>query len=106
MSADDLEKYEAELELALYKEYRDLLPMFKYLVETDRRSYLCNEYSITRHDTPAGPWFEIVLKDAWAWDYYRQDRFVSQVKINTANDVNIEDVARLSEKHPLEELER
>jgi hypothetical protein len=30
------------MELALYREYRDVLPMFRYVVETDRRFYLCN----------------------------------------------------------------
>ncbi len=34
MSAEDLERYETEIELQLYKEYRDVLPMFAYVVET------------------------------------------------------------------------
>lgn len=37
MGVEDLEKYEAEMELQLYKEYRDVLPMFKFVVETERR---------------------------------------------------------------------
>jgi hypothetical protein len=37
MSAEDLEQFETDLELALYREYRDVLPMFRYVVETDRR---------------------------------------------------------------------
>ena len=37
MSTDDLEKYEAEMELQLYREYRDVVGIFKYVVETDRR---------------------------------------------------------------------
>ena len=43
MSAEDLERYETEIELQLYKEYRDVLPMFSYVVETERRFYLTNE---------------------------------------------------------------
>ena len=42
MSAEDLERYETEIELQLYKEYRDVLPMFTYVVETERRFYLTN----------------------------------------------------------------
>ena len=42
MSAEDLERYETEIELQLYKEYRDVLPMFSYVVETERRFYLTN----------------------------------------------------------------
>jgi hypothetical protein len=50
MSVEDLEKYEAEMELQLYKEYRDVLPMFKYVVETERRFYLANDVKVeTRH---------------------------------------------------------
>ncbi|MEP7091092.1 MAG: DUF2469 family protein, partial [Nocardioidaceae bacterium] len=43
MSAEDLEKYETEMELHLYREYRDVVGIFKYVVETDRRFYLCNQ---------------------------------------------------------------
>ena len=43
MSAEDLERYETEIELQLYKEYRDVLPMFQYVVETERRFYLTND---------------------------------------------------------------
>ncbi|MDR0847563.1 MAG: DUF2469 family protein, partial [Propionibacteriaceae bacterium] len=46
MSVDDLESYEAESELALYKEYRDVVGIFRYAVETERRFYLCNNYDI------------------------------------------------------------
>ena len=42
MSSEDLERYETEIELQLYKEYRDVLPMFAYVVETERRFYLTN----------------------------------------------------------------
>ena len=37
MSAEDLERYETEIELALFQEYRAVLPMFRYVVETERR---------------------------------------------------------------------
>ena len=30
MSAEDLEKYETEMELTLYKEYRDIVSQFSY----------------------------------------------------------------------------
>src|SRR3546814_6483107 len=42
MSTEDLERYEAEIELQLYKEYKDVAPMFSYVVETERRFYLAN----------------------------------------------------------------
>ena len=40
---EDLERYETEVELQIYREYRDVQPMFKYVVETDRRLYLANK---------------------------------------------------------------
>ena len=46
MSAEDLERYETEIELQLYKEYRDVLPMFSYVVETERRFYLTNQVKL------------------------------------------------------------
>ena len=43
MGEEDLERYETDVELQIYKEYRDVIPMFKYVVETERRFYLANE---------------------------------------------------------------
>jgi hypothetical protein len=34
MSAEDLEQYETDLELALYREYKDVVGIFTYAVET------------------------------------------------------------------------
>lgn len=103
MSAEDLERFETDMELALYREYRDVLPMFRYVVETDRRFYLCNGYKIEHHSSEAGTWFELVLNDAWVWDVYRPSRFVSVVRVHTFRDVNIEEL-KGSEKGLLEEM--
>ena len=46
MSAEDLERYETEIELALYQEYRAVLAMFRYVVETERRFYLANDVQV------------------------------------------------------------
>jgi uncharacterized protein DUF2469 len=105
MSAEDLEQFETDLELALYREYRDVLPMFRYVVETDRRSYLCNSYEVQSHRGEDGAWFEVILKDAWAWDIYRPTRFVTEVKIHTVRDLNIEELARSVDRHNLDDLQ-
>ena len=48
MSAEeDLDQFEAEIELELYQEYRAVLPMFRYVVETERRFYLANDVKVT-----------------------------------------------------------
>ena len=33
---EDLERFENEAELKIYREYRDVLPMFRYVIETER----------------------------------------------------------------------
>lgn len=94
MSIEELEKYEAEMELALYREYRDVLSMFRYLVETERRFYLANQVDLVKHSEDGDVHFELVLTDAWVWDMYRPARFVSQVRVLTFEDVNIEELKR------------
>jgi hypothetical protein len=94
MSAEDLERYETEMELQLYREYRDVVGMFSYIVETERRFYLANEVTVTPRDTGGDTYFELELRDAWVWDMYRPARFVSHVRALTFRDVNVEELAK------------
>ncbi len=94
MSAEDLEKYEAEMELQLYREYRDVVGLFSYVVETERRFYLANHVEVTPRSTDGEVWFEVTMADAWVWDMYRQARFVKNVRVLTFKDVNVEELAR------------
>jgi hypothetical protein len=91
--SEELERYEVDMELRLYREYRDVLPMFTYVVETERRFYLANEVTVNRDPGP-DPWVEVVLGDAWVWDMHRPARFVTRVRIFTRSDVNIEELAK------------
>lgn len=93
MSAEDLERYETEIELQLYKEYRDVLPMFAYVVETERRFYLTNSVKMEVRNESGRVYFELELADAWVWDMYRPARFVANVRVVTFKDVNIEELA-------------
>ncbi len=99
MSEEDLERYETDVELKIYREYRDVLPMFRYVVETERRFYLANEVDLNTRQAEGSVFFEINLKDAWVWDMYRPARFLKQVTVMTFRDVNIEEV-----EHPELEL--
>lgn len=92
MSAEDLERYETEIELQLYQEYRAVLPMFRYVVETERRFYLANEVKMEPKGEDGRTYFEIKLTDAWVWDMYRPARFVSKVRVVTFKDVNVEEI--------------
>ena len=92
MGPDELERYEAEIELQLYKEYKDVCPMFAFVVETERRFYLANTVDRTVHDADGRTYVELELRDAWVWDMYRQTRFVASVRVVTFKDVNIEKI--------------
>lgn len=94
MSTEDLEEYEAELELALYREYRDVVGLFTYVVETERRFHLANQVDLKAHQSDGEVYFELTLRDAWVWDTWRSARFVKTVHVLTFKDVNIEEIAK------------
>jgi hypothetical protein len=88
---EDIERFEEERELELYREYRDVLPMFRFVVETERRFYLANSVDLGHREDG---WVEVELGDAWVWDMFRPARFVSRVRVLTRRDVNVEDLRR------------
>jgi hypothetical protein len=90
VSEEELEQYEADIELALVQEYRAVLPMFSYVVETERRFYLANEVSLNVRSDASPPCIELELTDAWVWDMYRPARFVPSVRVVSFRDVNVE----------------
>ena len=93
MSAEELEQYETEMELQLYREYRDVVKLFTYVVETERRFYLTNSVDVDARTTEGGElYFEVTLADAWVWDMYRPARFVKSAKVLTFRDVSIEEI--------------
>jgi len=100
MDSDDFDDYDREAELALYREYRDIVSQFRYVVETERRFYLANE--VTREVRERGNdfYFELTLNDVWVWDIYRSDRFVSSVTVLTFKDINVEELGSKDLKLP------
>ncbi|HEV8013818.1 MAG: DUF2469 family protein [Actinomycetota bacterium] len=102
MEPDDFDDYDREAELALYREYRDIVSQFRYVVETERRFYLAND--VTREVRERGNdfYFELTLNDVWVWDIYRSDRFVSSVTVLTFKDVNVEELGNKDLKLPRE----
>ena len=91
VSAEDLEKYETEMELTLYKEYRDIVSQFSFVVETERRFYLANSVDVAARNADGEIYFEVRMSDAWVWDMYRPARFVKNVRVLTFKDVNVEE---------------
>ena len=87
---DDLDEYDAELELRLKREYADVFPLFRYCVLTQEATYLCNK--LERHHDPqsAFPFFHVVMEDVWVWDKNRPTRIIPRVEVHTTQDITVE----------------
>lgn len=94
LSGEDIESYENSRELELFREYRDVVGLFNYVVETERRFYLCNSVDIQARPAGNDVFFELSLTDAWVWDIYRPSRFVKSVRVVTFKDVNVEELSK------------
>ena len=82
------------MELALYREYRDVVGLFSYVVETERRFYLANGVDVAVRGEGSEVFFEVTMTDAWVWDIYRPARFAKNVRVITFKDVNVEELAK------------
>lgn len=102
MNEDDLDDYERDAELSLFREYRDVVGQFRYIVETERRFYLANDVNLNRQDAGSDFYFELTMQDVWVWDVYRADRFVKSVRVLTFKDVNVEELNTHELKLPQE----
>ena len=88
----ELDDFDADSELSLYREYRDIVKTFRFVIETERRFYLANDVELKRVDTDTDFYFEIQMSDVWVWDAYRTNRFVKSARVFTFKDVNIEEI--------------
>jgi hypothetical protein len=102
MEENEFEDYDRQAEVALYREYRDVVGTFKYVIETERRFYLANEVELKRVDTPNDFYFELNMRDVWVWDIYRTDRFIQSVRVLTFKDVNVEELSGKAYELPKE----
>lgn len=102
MDEEAFDDYDRDLELSLYREYRDVVQQFQYVIETERRFYLANDVQVARHDTEHDFYFEVTMNDVWVWDVYRADRFVKSVRVITFKDLNIEELIRRDFELPTE----
>lgn len=102
MDPEDFDDYDREAELALYREYRDIVSQFQFVVETERRFYLANDVVQEVRERGGDFYFELTLTDVWVWDVYRSDRFVKSVKVLTFKDINVEELGKKELKLPKE----
>src|SRR5699024_11972772 len=66
VSSEDLENYETDMELALYREYHDVVNLFSYVLETERRFYLANHVDLQLRTAGGEAVFKVTLADACA----------------------------------------
>src|SRR6266550_7325517 len=88
---DELDDYEAELELQLRKEYSAVFGLFRYCVLT-QETYLCNVLDLKSVPQPAYPFFQVKMEDVWVWDKNRPTRMIPRVEVYTSADVTVEEL--------------
>jgi len=105
---DELDDYEAELELRLKREYSAVYSLFRYCVLTQDGTYLCNKLDMQYVPQPAYPFFELKMEDVWVWDKSRPTRMIPRVELWTSGDVTVEELRGEGDEPPFtaEELEK
>jgi hypothetical protein len=89
---DELDEFEAELELRLKKEYSAVYSLFRYCVLTQDATYLCNKLDFESIPQPAYPYYRLRMEDVWVWDKNRPTRMIPRVEVCTSADVTIEEL--------------
>jgi hypothetical protein len=89
---DELDEFEAELELRLKREYTAVFGLFRYCVLTADSTYLCNKLDLQPALQPAYPFFQLEMEDVWVWDKNRPTRIIPRTKVWTSGDVTIEEL--------------
>jgi hypothetical protein len=90
---DELDEYEAELELRLKREYQAVFGLFRWCVLTPDVTYLCNKLEYTYAPQQSYPFFHLKLEDVWVWDKNRPTRIIPRTELwVTSGDVTIEEL--------------
>ncbi len=89
---DDLDEFEANLELQLKREYTAVFGLFRYCILTQDATYLCNKLDLQVTQGAAYPFFHIKMEDVWVWDKNRPTRIIPRTEVYTSSDVTIEEL--------------
>jgi hypothetical protein len=89
---DELDEFEAELELALKKEYTAVFGLFRFCVLTQDATYLCNKLDLQASPQPNYPFFHLRMEDVWVWDKNRPTRIIPRAEVYTSSDVTVEEL--------------
>jgi hypothetical protein len=89
---DDLDEFEADLELRLKREYTAVFGLFRYCILTQDATYLCNKLDLQVTQGAAYPFFHLKMEDVWVWDKNRPTRIIPKAEVYTSSDVTIEEL--------------
>ena len=89
---DELDEFEAELELRLKKEYTAVFGLFRFCVLTQDATYLCNRLDLQYTPQPSYPFFHLKMEDVWVWDKNRPTRMIPRAEVYTSSDVTVEEL--------------
>ena len=89
---DELDEFEAELELSLKREYSAVFSLFRYCVLTQDATYLCNKLDLQALPQASYPYFHVRMEDVWVWDKNRPSRIIPRAEVYTSSDVTIEEL--------------
>jgi hypothetical protein len=89
---DDLDEFEAELELSLKREYSAVFGLFRYCILTQDATYLCNKLDVEALPQSSYPFFHIRMEDVWVWDKNRPTRIIPRTEVWTSSDVTVEEL--------------
>jgi hypothetical protein len=89
---DELDEFEAELELRLKKEYTAVFVLFRFCVLTQDATYLCNKLDLQQVSQPSYPFFHLRMEDVWVWDKNRPTRIIPRAEVWTTSDITVEEL--------------
>ena len=98
---DDLDEYEAELELRLKKEYTAVFGLFRYCVVTQDSTYLCSKLDLKVLPQTSYPFFHLKMEDVWVWDKNRPTRMIPRAEVYTSSDITVEELRAEGEEPKL-----
>ena len=81
---DELDEFEAELELQLKREYTAVFSLFRYCVLTQDATYLCNKLDLKVVPQASYPFFHAQMEDVWVWDKNRPTRIIPRAEVYTS----------------------
>ena len=98
---DELDEFEAELELRLKKEYSAVFGLFRYCVLTQDATYLCSRLDLQYMPQSAYPFFHLKMEDVWVSDKNRPTRMIPRAEVYTSSDITVEELRAEGEEPKL-----